>query len=116
MAWKAIYMFVIILAFFHLIISSSTPVSSMPSFDPSLYFLPSLCYISVRILNEILSLGAGTRHPFHERQQSGAVQTTKQMASLKATEDDSTQGVEFQLNDYAPAGANPFHTPRPPHV
>ncbi|KAL9261923.1 hypothetical protein AKJ16_DCAP10324 [Drosera capensis] len=86
MAWKAIHMFVIILACSHLIISSSTPVSR-------------------------------TRHLFHERQQSGAVRTTKQMASSKATGDDSTQGgVEFQLNDYAPAGANPFHTPRPPHA
>ncbi|GAB2288913.1 hypothetical protein Dimus_023218 [Dionaea muscipula] len=93
MAWKAIHLLVIILACSYFIISSSsTPISR-------------------------------TRHLFHERQDqeysAASDQIAKElMASGEAIEDDSVKlgSMDFQINDYAPAGANPYHTPRPPHA
>ncbi|KAL9253080.1 hypothetical protein AKJ16_DCAP00158 [Drosera capensis] len=58
------------------------------------------------------------RHLLHDRQQIGNPETTKQMSHTKTTEAkkdaSAKETVEFQLNDYAPAAANPDHTPIPP--
>ncbi|GAB2220586.1 hypothetical protein Droror1_Dr00008247 [Drosera rotundifolia] len=59
-----------------------------------------------------------TRHLLHDQQQLQDSQNTKPMShnhTMEAKKDAAEkETVEFQLNDYAPAGANPEHTPLPP--
>ncbi|GMH01733.1 hypothetical protein Nepgr_003572 [Nepenthes gracilis] len=56
------------------------------------------------------------RQVFHESQEIVASENMKQI-SEEATKDDFIEGrMDFHVNDYAPTGANPYHTPKLPHV
>ncbi|GMH27566.1 hypothetical protein Nepgr_029409 [Nepenthes gracilis] len=87
MAWSAVHLLVILLAFFHLLASNTI---AMPR----------------------------TEYIFHKSQKLGASKNMKQKISNEATADDESRkgGMDFQLNDYTPTEANPYHTPRPPRV
>ncbi|KAL8150162.1 hypothetical protein V2J09_019970 [Rumex salicifolius] len=51
-----------------------------------------------------------TIHLMHQSKEMNKIASTEVMKNQE-----TEKRMDIQINDYAPTGPNPFHTPKPPH-